>query len=142
MPVYATSSDLDAYATTEGVTVPAGAAGKLRSASRLIRHETKTARYTADTAGLPTDTALLAAFRDATCAQALYWAGLGIDPVKGAAGVRPIAAQKSIGGTSIGYQVYASTAEANANAASVLGPDAWYILDDAGLLNQPPEVSW
>ena len=132
------------YATTEELTdwlaptpAPAHAAGLLRSASGLIRSETKTAIYATDTAGYPTDANIRAAFKDAACAQAKFWSDHSIDPSLGAAGVAPLAASKSIGGASIQYSTYVSTAEARANAAGVLGPDAWYILADAGLLGNP-----
>jgi hypothetical protein len=98
------------------------------------------ARYATDDAGLPTDLATRQAFRDATTAQAQYWADLNIDPSKGAAGVTPLAASKSIGGASINYSVYAATAEARAGSAGTLGPDAFYILESAGLLAGSPEV--
>ncbi|MDQ5861565.1 MAG: hypothetical protein M3536_04795 [Actinomycetota bacterium] len=135
MRIYADTDDLTAW--MDPVAVPANAAGLLRSASGLIRSETKTAIYTTDVDGYPTDTALIAAFMEATCAQAKFWTDHGIDPSLGAAGVAPLAASKSIGGASIQYSTYVSTAEARANAAGVLGPDAWYILNDAGLLGNP-----
>lgn len=138
MLVYATEADLQAWIGTDPL--PANAAGLLRSASNLVRSSTKMAVYTVDTAGYATVTATREAFRDATTAQAKYWADLGIDPSKGAAGVAPLAASKSIGGASINYSVYAATAEARAGAAGVLGPDAFYILEGAGLLSGRPVV--
>ncbi len=135
MRIYATTEDLTAWISP--VAVPTNAAGLLRSASGLIRSETKTAVYATGTDGYPTDTALIAAFMEATCAQAKFWTDHKIDPSLGAAGVAPLAASKSIGGASIQYSTYVSTAEARANAAGVLGPDAWYILADAGLLGNP-----
>ena len=132
MRIYATIEDLTVWLDPD--TVPAGAAGLLRSASGLVRSETKTAVYATDTDGYPTDTALRTAFREAVCAQAKFWADHKINPSLGAAGVAPLAASKSIGGASIQYSTYVSTAAARANAAGVLGPDAWYILADAGLL--------
>jgi len=130
--LYATPEDLTAW--LDPATPPGNAAALLRSASGLVRSETKTAVYTTDADGYPTDTALRTAFREAVCAQAKFWADHDIDPSLGAAGVAPLAASKSIGGASIQYSTYVSTAEARANAAGVLGPDAWYILADAGLL--------
>ncbi|WP_457948304.1 hypothetical protein ACTAQI_20320 [Pseudarthrobacter sp. alpha12b] len=138
MKVYATEAELSAWMTP--ATVPANAAALLRSASGLVRSSTKMATYGTDADGYPTNTALRTAFRDATTAQAQYWADLGIDPSKGAAGVAPLAASKSIGGASINYSVYATTAEARAGAAGVLGPDAFYILEEAGLLSGSPVV--
>lgn len=132
MRLYATESDLTAWLAP--TSLPADAAGLLRSASGLVRTETKTAQYVTDADGYPTDTVLRTAFREAVCAQAKFWADHKINPSLGAAGVAPLAASKSIGGASIQYSTYVSTAEARANAAGVLGPDAWYILSDAGLL--------
>jgi hypothetical protein len=130
--IYATPEELAVWLTPEPS--PANAAALLRSASGLIRSETKTAIYPTDTDGYPTNTATRDAFRSAACAQAKFWADHGINPSLGAAGVAPQAASKSIGGASIQYSTYVSTAEARANAAGTLGPDAWYILADAGLL--------
>lgn len=131
MRLYATENDLAGWL---GTAAPADAGALLRSASGLVRSETKTAVYATDVDGYPADTALRTAFREAVCAQAKFWADHGINPSLGAAGVAPLAASKSIGGASIQYSTYVSTAEARANAAGVLGPDAWYILADAGLL--------
>lgn len=135
MRIYATTEELTAWLAP--TPAPANAVGLLRSASGLIRSETKTAIYATDTLGYPSDVTTRAAFKDATCAQAKFWADHKIDPSLGAAGVAPLAASKSIGGASIQYSTYVSTAEARANAAGVLGPDAWYILNDAGLLGNP-----
>lgn len=131
--LYATEADLAAWMTPDPV--PANTGALLRSASNLVRSSTKLAVYATDADGYPADTALRTAFRDATTGQAKYWADLGIDPTKGAAGVAPLAASKSIGGASINYSVYAATAEARAGAAGVLGPDAFYTLESAGLLS-------
>lgn len=132
MRLYATTVELSAWMDPQAA--PANAASLLRSASGLVRSETKTAVYATDAEGYPTDAALVAAFMEATCAQAKFWTDHGIDPSLGAAGVAPLAASKSIGGASIQYSTYVSTAEARANAAGTLSPDAWYILNDAGLL--------
>lgn len=72
--VYATRAELVAYAPA-GVTVPADpeATRLLTSASKEIRRATKCAIYATDTDGYPTDTAIRQAFRDATCAQAVWW---------------------------------------------------------------------
>ena len=132
MRLYADTDDLTAWMAPDAV--PANAAGLLRSASGLVRSETKKALYATDADGFPSDTVIRTAFREATCAQAAFWSASGIDPALGAAGVKPLAASKSIGGASIAYSVYAATAEARANSAGALGPDAFFILEDAGLL--------
>lgn len=132
MRIYATTEELTDWLDPEPA--PENAAGLLRSASGLIRSETKTAVYATDADGYASDVGVRKAFRDAACAQAKFWADHNINPSLGAAGVAPLAASKSIGGASIQYSTYVSTAEARANAAGTLGPDAWYILTDAGLL--------
>jgi hypothetical protein len=72
--VYATRTDLTGYVPA-GTTVPAEpeATRLLTSASKQILQATMTAFYDTDTDGYPTDTAVRQAFRDATCAQALWW---------------------------------------------------------------------
>jgi hypothetical protein len=76
--VYATRADLVAYAPA-GFTVPTDpeATRLLTSASKLIRRATKTAIYDVDAQGYPSDVDIRAAFRDATCAQALWWLDTG-----------------------------------------------------------------
>jgi hypothetical protein len=132
---YATPAQLAEY-TNEAA--PDDAVGLLRSASLLIGTETRTARYPVDKDGYPRDPALLADFRNAACAQAAFWAGLKIKPYLGAAGIAPVASSKSIRSASFQYAATADTARARADAATQLAPDAWRILDDAGLLNTPP----
>lgn len=135
MRLYATPEDLAEWLDP----VPENAASLLRSASGLVRSETMTARYATDTDGYPTDTALRTAFRDAVCAQVKFWADLKVDPSTGAAGVRPAAASKSIGGASITYEAGATAAKVE--ALNAMSPDAWYILNDAGLLGGTVQLS-
>ena len=135
MKLYATVDELTEWLSPK--TAPADAGDLLQSASNLIRSETKRAIYATDSAGYPTDTQTRQAFRVATMAQVKFWADSKINPALGAAGVQPLAASKSIGGASIAYSVYAATAEARANSAGALGPDAFFILEDAGLLDGP-----
>lgn len=75
-PVYATRADLVDYAPAD-VTVPADpeATRLLRQASKEILRATLTALYDADTDGYPTNTMVREAFRDAACAQAVWWLG-------------------------------------------------------------------
>ena len=130
MREYATIEDLTAWLDPEPV--PANAAGLLRSASSVIRAETRSARYATDTDGYPTDTALRTAFREAVCAQAKFWADHKVDPSLGVAGVSPVAVSKSIGAASITYDT--GSVAAKAEQVTGLAPDAYYILADAGLL--------
>ena len=129
MKLYATEAEL---AEWMGAAAPANAGALLRSASSLIRAETRSARYVTDPDGYPTDTALRAAFREAVCAQAKFWADHKVDPALGRAGVGPATVSKSIGGASITYEQGATAAKAD--AVTGLAPDAYYILADAGLL--------
>lgn len=72
--VYATRAELVAYAPA-GTVLPADpeATRLLTSASKIIRRATKTAIYDVDVDGYPTNSVIRQAFRDATCAQALWW---------------------------------------------------------------------
>ena len=131
MLIYATSSQLAHW----GADVSDGAPGLLRSASILVRRAILTARYTVDAEGYPADPKLLAALADATCSQAGTWLALAIDPAKGAANDGKTVSSKKIGSAQIDYAVYASTAQAYADAAEQLSQEAWLILADAGLTN-------
>jgi hypothetical protein len=72
--VYATLADMAGYAPA-GTKLPDAteAVRVLTSASKFIRRATKTAIYATDVDGYPTDVKIRQAFRDATCAQALWW---------------------------------------------------------------------
>lgn len=128
MRLYATEAEL---ADWLGAEAPANAGALLRSASSLIRAETRSARYVTDTDGYPADTALRTVFREAVCAQAAYWADHKVDPSLGKAGVTPPAVSKSIGSASITY------GQPTAGAQDMLGlaPDAYYLLSESGLLS-------
>lgn len=134
MIVHATPDELAA----EPWQVTAGnAAALLRMASRMVDAATVTAVYAVDGTGRATDTRVGDALRDATCAQAAAWHALGIDPAKGAAGAptaTPVAS-KAIGSASISYDRSGAqiAAQARADAAGSLAPEAWHILAAAGL---------
>lgn len=70
--VYATAVELGAYLDDEAA-VPADADRQLLRASEVVDEALLTATYTVDTDGLPTDSAVIAALRDATCAQVEFW---------------------------------------------------------------------
>jgi hypothetical protein len=73
--VYATSTDLAAYT---GSSAPANADALLAKASRFLDSAVfRLCWFVADANGLPTDTVVIAAFRDAVCAQAAWWGALG-----------------------------------------------------------------
>lgn len=67
---YATMGDLEAFI---GAIPREGADRMLERASTLIDACLKTAVYATDGSGNPTDAALLAALRDAACAQVEWW---------------------------------------------------------------------
>ena len=135
MPVYATPSDLADWLPDPA---PVTVATLLARASRRVRRATITAVYDADTDGLPTNPHLRDAMRDAVCTQVATWVALGIDPVKGAADTVSTVASKSLGSASITYATNATAAQARADAATTLCPDALMILAEAGLLSWSP----
>ena len=136
MLVHATASDLTAWT---GTTAPANATALLRSASLLVDEATVTAVYATDDTGKATDTTVLGALRDATCAQAAAWAALGVDPVAGPAqqGATPVSS-KTLGSGSVSYDTSAAASvtvqTARARAVTELADDARRILAAAGLL--------
>jgi len=80
---YATSTDLTAYT---GAPAPADADRQLQRASDLV-DSVVCATFSVDGAGLPTLPAILAALRDATCAQVEQWSEVGeVNAVDGLAG--------------------------------------------------------
>lgn len=137
MLIYATSSDLTSWT---GGSAPANADQLLRSASLMIGEATRADIYPVDGTELPTDADLLAAFRDACCAQVATWAALGIDPNLGVAADDGMATRKSIGTATVERHPTAQRDQARADAASTLCADAARILLDAGLLLHSPVV--
>lgn len=118
---------------------PDNAAVLLRAASRMVDGALLTAVYDVDTDGRATGSDVLDVLRDATCAQAAAWSALGIDPLVGPAGDSgpAVVASKSIGSGSISYDRSgaAIAAQARAQAATILAPEAWSILATSGLLS-------
>lgn len=134
MLIYATSAQLDDW--LDGP-LPANATTLLRSASLLVRGATVASVYDVDTAGLPTDPAVLTAFRDATCAQAAMWSTAGIDPAGGGVASSAPVRSKKLGSGSVDYDtsVNASVTAFTAKqaAARELCAEAYMILRQAGL---------
>lgn len=83
--VYATLADLTSYAPS-GTTLPVEpeATRVLTAASKVLERATLTAVYTTDTLSYPTDAVIRQAFRDAACAQVIWW-GITLDEM-GASG--------------------------------------------------------
>lgn len=118
--VYANTAQLANYLQA---VPPANARKLLAQASRDVERATKTAIYDTDTNGFPTDAKVLAAFRDAVCAQVEWWGetgdSLGAGGQWGDVKIGSVALGGRTGTTGTGGQL-------TANAAT--------ILDEAGLL--------
>ena len=132
--IYATTTDLTAWT---GATAPTNATQLLRRASALVRKATATAFYAVDTTGLPTDTVTLQAFKDATTAQANFWAVNNIDPASGGLTQSGILSSKKIGSASLTYDTVGTGSvtayQARAAATSDLCEEAFDILQGAGV---------
>lgn len=133
--VYATSADLAAYP----VTVPAGvAAGPLLvRASRDVDRALLCAVYDVDDAGMPTSTVVRQALREAVCEQVAAMVDSGERTGTGAAvpstgfTIGKLSVQKPAGG-----------APGQAGRVGALWPQAWQILQQAGLTGHGPQSSW
>lgn len=129
MRVYATDAD---YAAWLGLIPPVpGSAQALRTASLRVDELLISASYPTDTGGYPTEAAHIAALRDATCAQAAYARNLG----DAGAGV---SAYESAQVLSINLK--RSAAAAKPGATTPPSPDAYTILQTAGLVPGEPWV--
>lgn len=132
--VYATPADLSAWT---GATAPPNAVNLLRRASGLVRKATATAFYATDPTGLPTDATTLQAFKDATTAQANYWALNNIDPATGGLAQTGVLSSKKIGSASLTYDVAGAGSvaayQARITAATTLCDEAFDLLQAAGI---------
>jgi hypothetical protein len=132
MVAYASADDLAEF-VPETVTVP-----DEPEASRLLAHASEvvdglllTAVYDTDDDGLPTDPQVVAALRDATCAQALWWLETGDE-----SGAQATYQSVSIGSVSL-TRGYTSGASAT-GPAQTTAPRAVSILQQAGLIMAGP----
>jgi len=124
---YATSSEL---VTFTGAEMPADADRLLLRASELIDDYTRTAIYDVDTDDFPTDAAVVAAFRDATCAQVEFWsAGDEEEDVLG-----------PVQGLVLGSMQAQFGAGGNRATPMYLAPRAARILRNAGLYSGTPVI--
>ncbi|MGS2641683.1 hypothetical protein [Streptosporangium sp. G12] len=131
---HATTDDLEPYVAV----VPANAQLLLARASRLVTQATMTAQYAVDDGGLPTDSAVTTALRDATCEQVAAWITDGTEDGTGAA---PVYSNVSIGSVTLGGRTSGSGAAGGGGAsASRLAPQAALILQQAGLTGQAPRT--
>lgn len=137
--VYATTGDLTGGDPPWLVDLPANAGSLLRSASLLIATATISDYYDADDAGLPTVTAIVEAFRDATCAQVALWATLGIDPNLAGLDVTAPKRAKGIGSAKVEYDTSAASSAAalatRQQLARGLCEQSQRILRSAGMLS-------
>ncbi len=117
--VYATVSEYEA--ATGASPAPANAAARLAKASRMLeRLVLRYCAYDVDTAsGMPTHSLVLAACRDAVCAQVEWWATVGDPSGADAVGWGNV----SIGSVTLGRSVTAVTGEDA--AARQLAPAVW-----------------
>jgi hypothetical protein len=132
--VYADSADLTAWT---GTAAPSNATVLLRSASLLVRRATRSAVYAVDGTGLPADTSVSGAMRDATCAHAAALAAAGVDPLAAGTEAGAVSAS-SIGSASVTFADSAAAAAARARLSDRLVPEALAVLAAADLLSGAP----
>ena len=129
MLTYATAADLLAWTKKSA---PPNADILLREASILVADACLADIYEVDEVGLPTTPQYVDAMRDATCAQAGFWADHGIDPTKGRAGLSEVVTSSSIDGASVSTNA-GELETAKASSFDGLVPTAMRLLRFAGL---------
>jgi len=136
--VYADEAALGAWVSP----MPDNAAALLRAASRLVRRATVNDRYDTTPAGLPSEPEVIAAFENATCQHAAFWAANDIDPDAGIAGLEQVETSSSIAGASVSLDSGQAAAIAESLRASLDGlvPAAMDYLTDEGLGSSRPGV--
>lgn len=127
---YATAEDLVDYLDP----VPDTADLLLLRASRLVDQALLCAVYDVDDDGMPTDARVAAALREATCEQVAAWVAGGEDGT----GVAGQYQSVSIGSVSLTRA--AGGAPGGGSASAGLCPQAWMILQQAGLTGRGPYV--
>lgn len=137
MTIYATPDDITPWT---GEPAPANAVSLLRFASSLVTRSTRSAMYPTHN-GEPYGP-VAQTLRDATTAQAAFWAANKLDPAGGALAEqgKRVATSKSIKGASLSYDSSdaAMIKQARTEAVDNLCAEAWAILDNAGLINTAP----
>lgn len=124
---YATSGDLADYLQTAP---PDDADRLLARATDIIDRLIIAARYTVDDDGEPTDTAVAAALRKATCAQVAWWIETGDEWGLGS----------SYASVSIGSVSLSRAQGGGASSAGRVGPDVWAALATGGLTGYGPAL--
>lgn len=125
---YATTGELAAWLEDA---VPKKAGRMLRRASRYVDTLIRCAVYDVDEHAMPTDPAVAAALRDATCAQVEWWDETGDEGTGGAVAL----AGASIGSVRLGG---AATSAPGGTVPPGVAPAAWSALVAAGLTSQGP----
>lgn len=128
-------ADSDALTEWLGAPAPDNASQLLRAASSLVTDATTTSLYPVDDDGVATDSDVLQALSDATCAHAAQMSRAGIDPLAGEAGLPAEIASKALGPANFSYATAAQVASAKASLLTDLCSQARLILSEAGLLN-------
>lgn len=131
--VYASTADL---ATWLRAAPPSGARRALAEASRLVDEMLLTACYDVDDDGMPTAAAVIAALLDATCAQADWARASGDTNLVGAG--RP--ASFTLGKLAVQRQTLGGTGGAGVGPRGDWSPQAWRLLQQAGLTGGGPQT--
>lgn len=118
--IYATAADM---ATYTGTAAPANADALLAKASRMLDSAVfRLCWYQADSDGLPTNDLVTAAFRDAVCAQVVWWDELGDSTGAMGAGWGSV----QIGSVNLSRSV--TNVSADASPARQIAPEVWDVL--------------
>lgn len=131
MTTYATTADLAAYMTDNGLGAPpANAQQLIDRASRLVTRATMTAVYEVDANGVAVDPVQVAAFKAATLEHVVALIALGSNGA-------PATQYQSVSAGRISLGRGASTEVAGMIAdGDTLAPQAYLALQDAGLAGQ------
>ncbi|MFB4276044.1 hypothetical protein ACBJ59_12170 [Nonomuraea sp. MTCD27] len=130
---YATEADLVPDYVSPA---PANVELLLTRASRLVDQALLSAVYPVDENGLPTEAAHIVALRDATCEQAAAWAEEG----ETGTGVSGRWDDVQIGSVRLARRGASTGAGGGGSAAARLAPQAWDILQQAGLTGMEPHT--
>lgn len=132
MLVYATADDLEAWNKNLDVS-SVDVDALLRSASMRVADAIGGDYYATDDTGLATDSGVLQALSDATCAQVTAWVLLKVDPAAGGVSTNGLATSVGIGSARKTYADGANVAATRAASLVGLVPEALQILRNAGL---------
>lgn len=140
MLIYATRADYADWLSVDPETLTDPKIDlRLRYASAMMRRASVASRYRHDKdTGLPTDTHVIQAFRDATCAQAEAWTAQGLDPAEGVTQIRGQLVRKQMNGSEMQWanDTKGLVFDEQLKALSTLAPLAAQIMREAGLLSR------